>query len=302
MAMNLRRAIPFASALIVAGTAFAADPAEPVGPPLSAAPPRAPASRAPGPPRSAEADAATYERCMKLATEDPAAARDLAGSWKGRGGGHPADHCLAVALIGLKQYKEAAGRLENLAQAMIRAPAALRAEVLGQAAQGWLLAGDPGRAYAAGGAALALRPDDADLLVADLLVDRASAAGAAGWYDKAVADLDRVLKADPARSDALIYRASAYRAQGRLDRALTDIDRALQRAPDSAPALLERGNIRSLRGDFDGARQDWVRVARLAPGSAAETAARTNIERLDLKGGAKGDPKADMAPMAKPSQ
>jgi tetratricopeptide (TPR) repeat protein len=291
--MKLPHAVAFASAIIIAGTVLAADPVEPAGPPLSAAPPRAPAPRAPAPPRSADADSATYERCMKLAKEDPAAARDLAETWRGRGGGHPADHCFAVALIGLRQYKDAAGRLEKLAQAMARAPASLRAEVLGQAAQGWLLAGDPARAYAADGAALALRPGDGDLLIADLLVDRAEAAGAAGWFDKAIADLDRVLKADPARGDALIYRASAYREQGRLDQALADIDAALKEAPDSVPALLERGNIRSLRGDVGGARQDWVRVALLAPGSAAEAAARANIERLDVKD--------DKAPAAKPA-
>ncbi len=229
-------------------------------------------------PRSADADAASYERCMKLANEDPGAARDLAERWHDRGGAHPADHCFAVALIGLKQYKEGAGRLEKLAQAMVHAPATLRADVLGQAAQGWLLAGDPARAYAADGAALGLRPDDVGLLV-----DRAEAAGSAGWFDKAIADLDRVLKGDPARLDALIYRASAYREQGRLAPALTDIDKALTLAPDSVPALLERGNIRRLGGDNDGARQDWVRVALLAPGSAAEAAARANIERLDVK-------------------
>ena len=218
---------------------------------------------------------------MTLAGENPSAARDLAESWRDRGGAHPADHCYAVALIGLKQYKEAASRLEKLAQAMVHAPAALRADVLGQAAQGWLLAGDPRRAYAAGGAALGLRPDDAGLLI-----DRAEAAGSAGWFDKAIADLDRVLKADPARLDALIYRASAYRELGRLDPARADIDKALTLAPDSVPALLERGNIRRLGGDNDGARQDWVRVALLAPGSAAEAAAKANIERLDIKGDA----------------
>ena len=291
--MNLR-AVAVALALVIAGTAFAADPAEPAGPPLSAAPPRAAAPQRPRlAPRSAEADAAAYERCMKLAKEEPAAARDLAESWHDRGGGHPADHCFAVALIGLKQYKPAANRLEKLAQAMVHAPAKLRAEVLGQAAQSWLLAGDPARAYAADGAALGLRPGEADLLVADLLVDRAAAAGSAGWFDKALADLDRVLKADPARLDALVYRASAYRAQGRLDPALADLDKALNLAPDSVPALLDRGNIRRLRGDIDGARQDWVRVALLAPGSAAEAAAKANIERLDIKD--------DAAPQTKPA-
>ena len=85
-------------------------------------------------------------------------------TWHERGGAHPADHCAAVALVGLKQYKEAATRLEALAQEMTTAPASLRAEVLDQAGQAWLLAGDPVRAYAASGQAVSLRPNDPDLL------------------------------------------------------------------------------------------------------------------------------------------
>jgi tetratricopeptide (TPR) repeat protein len=238
------------------------------------APPRASTAK----PHTADADATTYDRCMKLARENPATARDLAVDWQKRGGAHPADHCFAVALIGLKQYRDAATRLEALAQAMIRAPAELRAEVLGQAGQAWLLAGDAARAYAADGAALALQPDDADLLT-----DRAEAAGSAGWFDKAVADLDRVLKTNPSRLDALVYRASANRALERLDPALADIDAALKLAPDSAEALLERGNIRRLKGDIPGARQDWLRVVKLAPGTAEEAAAKANIAGLDRK-------------------
>lgn len=227
-------------------------------------------------PRSAEADAATYERCMKLARKDPGAAQSLARAWHDRGGAHPAEHCDAVALIGLGKYQEAATRLEGLAQAMTTAPAALRADVLDQAGQAWLLSGDPMRAYAASGAAVALQPNDPDLLV-----DRAEAAAAAGYLDKAVVDLDHVLKTDPGRVDALIYRASAYRALERLDPALADVEKALAQAPNSAPALLERGNIRRLEGDLAGARQDWERVGRLAPGSPADMAAKANIEHLE---------------------
>jgi len=267
--MSLAGAAVVATALFAAGSVQAAEPA---GPSLLTAPPRASAAK----PR--DADAATYDRCMRLAKENPAAARDFSTDWQKRGGAHPADHCFAVALIGLKQYEAAATRLETLAQAMVQAPAPLRAEVLSQAGQAWQLAGDPARAYAADGAALGLLPDDADLLT-----DRAEAAGSAGWFDKAVADLDRVLKTNPSRLDALVYRASANRALDRLDPALADIDAALKLAPDSVEALLERGNIRRLKGDIPGARQDWLRVAKLAPGSAEEAAARTNIERLDQK-------------------
>ena len=231
-------------------------------------------------PRDAAAEAVTYERCMKLARKNPDEARSLAQSWHERGGAHPADHCAAIALIGLKQYKEAALRLEALAQAMTTAPAGLRAEVLDQAGQAWGLAGDTVRAYAAAGAAVALEPNDLDLLI-----DRAQAAATVGYYDKAVADLDRVLKADPSRIDALIYRASANRALDRLDPALADAEKAIARAPNSAPALLERGNLRRLKGDKEGARQDWERVGQLAPGSQADMAAKANIEHLQSNAG-----------------
>jgi tetratricopeptide (TPR) repeat protein len=234
------------------------------------------------PPHSAEADAETYDRCMKLARQNPREAQTLAQAWHAQGGAHPADHCAAVALIGLGKYQEGATRLQALAQAMIMsAPAALRADVLDQAGQAWLLAGDPVRAYVAEGQAVSLHPSDPDLLI-----DRAEAAASAGYLDRAVADLDRVLESHPDRVDALIYRASAYRALDRLDPARADIDKALARAPHSAAALLERGNIRRLEGDATGARGDWEEVGHIAPGSPADMAARANLEHLASGDGA----------------
>jgi tetratricopeptide (TPR) repeat protein len=233
-------------------------------------------TRRPAAPRNAEADAATYDRCLKLAKQNPGAAQSLAQTWHERGGAHPADHCAAVALFGLKRYKEAATRFEALAQAMSTAPVGLRADVFDQAGQAWLLAGDPVRAYAAAGQAVGLQPNDPELLL-----DRAEAAASAGYYDKALADLDHVLKADPSRIEALIYRASANRALDRLDAALADVEKALVQMPNSVPGLLERGNIRRLNGDLEGARRDWERVGQLAPGGQADMAARANIERLD---------------------
>jgi tetratricopeptide (TPR) repeat protein len=224
---------------------------------------------------SAEKDAETYDYCMKLAKVDAKAAQRLAQEWHERGGAHPADHCAAVALLDLGKYREGAERLETLARAMTKAPPALRAQVLDQAGQAWLLAGDPVRASGAANAAVALQPADPELRI-----DRAEAAASAGYLDRAIADLDIVLKADPSRTDALIYRASAYRALDRLDPALADIDAALARAPDSAAALLERGNIRRLMGDAGGARQDWQRVGQLAPGTQAAMAAWANLENL----------------------
>jgi tetratricopeptide (TPR) repeat protein len=260
---NARNAGIIGSLLALLFAAVAA--AEPAGSPTR-----------PAGPRNAEADAATYDRCLKLAKQNPGAAQSLAQTWHERGGAHPSDHCAAVALVGLKRYKEAATRLEALAQAMTTAPVELRADVFDQAGQAWLLAGDPVRAYAAAGQALSLHPNDPDLLV-----DRAEAAAAAGYYDKAVVDLDHVLKADPGRVEALIYRASANRALDRLDAALADVEKALTLTPDSVSGVLERGNIRRLKGDLDGAREDWKRVGQLAPGTQADMAAKANLEHID---------------------
>jgi tetratricopeptide (TPR) repeat protein len=262
--------------LACGGSSAAADPQNDVMPlPVS------PSGVEPVPPPSAEADAETYARCMKLARQDPHMAQALADDWHRRGGAHPAEHCAAVALIALGKYKEGAARLQALATAMSKAPASLRADVLDQAGQAWLLAGDPGRAYAAAGQAVGLAPNDPELLI-----DRAEAAAGAGYLDRALADLDHVLKADPDRVDALIYRASAYRALDRLDPARADIDKAVAEAPHSAAAVLERGNIRRLEGDRDGARNDWEAVGRLAPGSPEDMAARANVEHLAKVSGA----------------
>src|ERR1700722_6006334 len=97
----------------VLAPAFAAG-AEPAGPPASAAPPPAPpvAPYTPPqrtPPRSADSDAATYDRCMNLAKTDPSAARDLAEHWQTRGGAHPADHCFFVAPRGGEDKKKEGG-------------------------------------------------------------------------------------------------------------------------------------------------------------------------------------------------
>jgi tetratricopeptide (TPR) repeat protein len=217
-----------------------------------------------------------YARCMDDARRNPAAALESATAWRNSGGGHPAEHCAAVALIGLKRYGEAGKRFDGLADAMIKAPAELRAEVLDQAGQAWLLAGDAARAEGSLTAALALIPEDPDLLT-----DRAEAYAAQKRYGEAIADLDRALARDGRRVDALIFRASAYRSSGKLDAALRDIDAAVLLAPDDPDALLERGNVRGLKGDDAGARQDWRRVAQLAPNTPAAAAATDNLAKLD---------------------
>jgi tetratricopeptide (TPR) repeat protein len=219
--------------------------------------------------------ASEYGQCLALARKKPAEALKRATAWRNGGGGFPADHCAAVALIGLKRYAEAAERLEALAGAMMGEPAGLRAAALDQAGQAWLLAGEAEKAKTAFDGALAFLPKDPDLLI-----DRAEAYAEGGRYWDAIDDLNDALAIAPKRADALIYRASAYRRVGGLDLALQDVQQALLLQPDSVPGLLERGNIRRLKGDLAGAKADWLKVEKLAPGSAAASDAKKNLAYL----------------------
>jgi len=216
-----------------------------------------------------------YASCLRLAHEDPSRALAQATSWRSNGGGFPAEHCAAVALVGLKRYAEAANALEAMAGAMMTADPQLRADALDQAGQAWLLDDKPKEAQAAFDAALDFKPDDPDILI-----DRAEAYAASGRFFDAIDDLNRVIELAPNRADALIYRASAYRQVDSLDLAREDVERALKLDPNAVPGLLERGNIRSNQGDLAGARADWERVESLAPNSPAAKAAKDNLAHL----------------------
>ncbi|MEQ9449483.1 MAG: hypothetical protein RLN70_11355, partial [Rhodospirillaceae bacterium] len=224
--------------------------------------------------------AATYDACLSMARQTPERGFEFSGIWLGLSGGEPARHCQAVALIGLKEYGEAATRLEELAEGS-RENTVVRAGMLAQAGRAWLMEGEVERAYAAQTTALDLLPvmDDQRRAV---LVDRAEALAAAQNYWEALDDLNEVLASDPQNVDALAFRASAYRYVDSPELALEDANRALKVDPDNVSALLERGILHQLNGDEAAARQDWLRAIQLDPESPAAETARANIEKLDV--------------------
>ncbi|MDE2228466.1 MAG: hypothetical protein KGL11_05425 [Alphaproteobacteria bacterium] len=237
----------------------------------AAAAPKAPVIRI-GPPSQ------QYDSCLAQAHRDPEAALKTARTWRQAGGGFPAEHCAAIALVALKRYAEAAQRLEALAGAMMSESATLRGDALDQAGQVWLLANQPDRAKAAFDGALSFDPRNSEFLI-----DRAEALADGEHYWEAIDDLNRALDLDPDSVDALVFRASAYRHVGGADAlalAQADVERALKLAPNSVPGLLERGNIRRLRGDAAGAKADWQRVVALAPQSPAAQYARYNLAHI----------------------
>ncbi len=223
----------------------------------------------PEPPRLV--DAPEYDRCLAMLDDDPQGARMFAETWAQTGGGEGAEHCAALATLSLGEAERAAEQLERIASRS-QAGLAARAAVFGQAAEAWLAANDPRRAHAAVTLALALAPNDPDLLV-----QRANASLAINRPGDALADLDRATQLDPNRAEAWVLRAGALRRQDRVDAASQDIARALMLQPDNPEALLERGIIRQLRGDAAGARADWERAIVLAPDSPAADLAAQNL-------------------------
>jgi tetratricopeptide (TPR) repeat protein len=218
-----------------------------------------------------------YRTCLSLARAKPEEGWEEAIAWSSLGGGEPARHCAAVALIGLGKYEEAAHRLEALA-GQSRREEALRAEMLAQAGQAWLLAGQPEKALAAQDTALTLVPGQPDLLL-----DKAVTLASVNHYDEVVAVLGGLLKVQPNRIEAMVLRATAYRYLDKLELAKEDLARALVMDPDFPDALLERGMIRRLEENDFGAREDWMKAIAVAPESSAADTARHNLEMMDVK-------------------
>ena len=218
-----------------------------------------------------------YRTCLTLARAKPEEGWEEAIAWHSLGGGEPARHCAAVALIGLGKYEEAAKRLEGLA-GISRREAPVRAEMLAQAGQAWLLAGKPEQALAAQDTALKLVPGHPELML-----DKAVTLASVNHYADVVELLSVLLKVQPNRIEAMVLRAVGYRYLDKLELAKDDLARALVLDPAFPDALLERGMIRRLEDNNGGAREDWMKAIAAAPESPAADTARRNLEMMDVK-------------------
>lgn len=217
-----------------------------------------------------------YAICMRLARVSPEEGFESALVWSDDGGGDAAQHCAAVALYSMGQFREAAIRFHRLAQT-IKENDAVRSNLLAQAGQAWHQAGDIDRAYVAYSTALNLTPN-----APEIRVDRAIVLAERGRYEEAVDDLDVALDVNGRMVEALVLRASARRYLNALELALQDASRALGLSPAHPGALLERGMIARLQGRPEDARHDWLKILRLYDGTLAADTAKRNLEILDV--------------------
>lgn len=220
---------------------------------------------APGP----ELDRARYDGCVRAVPTQAANALEFAQGWGLRGGGLPAMHCAALALLRLERFSEAAKTLEEAARSAEAGKAPQAVDFWGQAGNAWFLAGNREQATAAFDRAIAQVGTFAPQRASALHVDRARVAADAGDLQSARADLDRAVALAPDDAVAIMLSASLARRQGDFGRAAREIARASELAPGDADVMLEQGNIAAAGGDHDAARQVWAMVIKAAPGSAA---------------------------------
>ncbi len=98
-------------------------------------------------------------------------------------------------------------------------------------------------------------------------------------YDRAIEDFDKVLVIDPDNVEALISRGDAFSQLGDTGRAMADLNRAVALAPNNPIVLITRGQAENRRGNLAGAARDYREALRADPRSAE---ALTNLAAVDL--------------------
>lgn len=182
-----------------------------------------------------------YRDCLARVDKDPQQAFEFAITWRDEGGGAPAHHCVAMALLQQGHIEEAALRLEKLALRPDAGGSNDRAEILAQAGHAWLLAERPVEADVDFTSAIELAPNNPQVYV-----DRAQASRMRGLWDDVIVDTTKAIGLNRQFVDAYVLRASARRSKGDLSGAANDIERALDLDPKNIGAALERGELLQL--------------------------------------------------------
>src|ERR1700722_751951 len=121
-------------------------------------------------------------------------------------------------------------------------------------------AGRPADALANYDAALAIKPQ-----AADVLNNRAVALKALGRFDEAIASYDSALGARPDFLGAIVNRGNALLQMKRYEEALASYDHALAIRPGNATILNNRGSVLNALGRFDEAIANYDKALTIRP-------------------------------------
>jgi len=222
------------------------------------------------------ATAGPYDDCVALVGADPARAEAEAQRWAQAGGGSPARHCRALALLALGAGRRAAELMVAIAADDRTLPDEVRSEVLVEAGGIFLGLGELGlgRDMASRALLLAREPRAALTLSARLKA-------AQGDWRGAVNDLDGALARGEPDAGLLVLRASARLHLGERVAARADLLWATEIAPELAAVWLERGALEAASGDRDAARAAWLKAIELDRDGVVAEAARLRLQRME---------------------
>jgi len=218
-----------------------------------------------------------YDSCVSLVAADPARAEREAGDWaRFGGGGAPARHCYALALIAIGAPIRAADELVATASEEPGLDDSARADLLAQAGELLVEADDDLIAALVAEQAVRLAPSSGRALGL-----RAAVRLRAGDVRAALRDLDEAIKAGPPTGRLLTLRAACHRRLGSTTAARADGLYAVEIAPDHAPAWIELGRAEAKLGDRPAARQSFLRAIELDRGGKLGQTARTALQRME---------------------
>ena len=222
------------------------------------------------------ATAGPYDDCVALVATDPARAELEAHRWAQAGGGSPARHCRALALLALGAGHRAAELMVAIAADDRTLPDQVRSEMLIEAGEIYLSLSelDLGRSVASRALLLSRAPRAALTLSARLKA-------AQGDWRGSVNDLDGALARGEPDAGLLVLRASARLHLGERAVARDDLLQATGIAPELASVWLERGALEALSGDRDAARAAWLRAIELDRDGIVGEAARLRLQKME---------------------
>jgi tetratricopeptide (TPR) repeat protein len=179
-----------------------------------------------------------YDDCIALVEGNLEAGRIAAQQWVTEGGGANARHCLAVADLKAGFPKLAAARLEEIVERKDAGDDFVRARILAQAAEAWLIAKENDYAEKALLRALELVPDSGELQLTAAKVYSAQER----WQD-VIDAVDAAETAGFVSAETYVLRGKAYYAFANYETAARDVVNALTIDPVNVDALVLRGEL-----------------------------------------------------------
>ena len=100
--------------------------------------------------------------------------------------------------------------------------------------------------------------------------------------DRTLGDYSALLELNPDDMQVLFLRSSYHARQQKYDLAVADLDRIVVAQPANARAFAERGRVYELKKDLNSAEKDYRKAVDIDPNNSEHTSALENIAKLRL--------------------